>query len=100
MADMDVTVDEGVAVLHLRSDLDLRTAPRLIGRVHELARSGVRRVEVDCEDVDFLDSGGLRALLVSLDEAGKAGVGFAVTSPSRAVHRVLDMTGLSPLLLT
>jgi anti-sigma B factor antagonist len=96
--DVDVLVVDEVAAIDVGGDLDLTTAPRLIAAVRDQVSAPVRRIEVDCRDVEFLDSAGVRAMIVGRNEAERAGIWFGLTNPSRAVKRVLDMTGLTALM--
>jgi anti-anti-sigma factor len=96
--DIDAQVHGEVAQLKMRGDLDKTSAPRLISTIHEHAHPPVRRIDVDCDGVDLLDSAGVRALVVGLNEARRAGIDFGVVDQSRAVSRVLDRVGLSTLL--
>jgi anti-anti-sigma factor len=96
--DIDAQVHGDVAQLKMRGDLDKTSAPRLISTIHEHVHPPVRRIDLDCDGVDLLDSAGVRALLVGRNEASKAGIEFGVVDQSRAVSRVLDRVGLSALL--
>ncbi|GIE36896.1 hypothetical protein Ait01nite_099410 [Actinoplanes italicus] len=55
-------------------------------------------IGVDATDVTFLDSGGLRALLICRDHAADAGSGFAVVAAGPIVDQVLEITGLRDIL--
>jgi anti-anti-sigma factor len=88
-----------VRVIRLSGELDIATAPRLISTVCDLAGTGPKRIELDCGDVGFVDSAGVRALIVSRNEAAQRGSHLEVVAASTSMGRVLDMTGLSPLLV-
>ena len=90
----------GRADLIIRGDLDVTSAPRVIATVTEMARSPLRALRIDCEGVAFLDSAGVRALVVSRNEAAARGVELTIVNPSPSVARVLDMTGLAPMLIS
>src|SRR3954452_2121975 len=98
--DIVAAVDERAARVVVTGDLDVVSAPRLIAMLHDLAQPPMRRIDVDCDGVQFLDSAGVRALIVGKTEAARQGVDLAVIRPSRAVNRVLEMTGLTPLLMS
>ena len=51
-------------------------------------------MQLDCEGVTFLDSAGVRALIVARNEAARNGVDLVVVRPSAPVIRVIEMTGL------
>lgn len=98
--DFDIVADLNaeVARVQISGELDISSAPRLIAAIHDVARPPVRRVDLECSGVSFLDSAGLRALLVSRNEAVDRGVDLALIEPSPSVKRVIEMTGLGGLL--
>jgi anti-sigma B factor antagonist len=53
-----------------------------------------QRVDMDLSDVSFIDARGLRLLLVARTRAAELGKTLAVTVPSPAVTRVLNLCGL------
>lgn len=50
---------------------------------------------VDLKSVSFLDSSGLRALIVGREHAAGVGVTFRIDSPQPVVARVLQVTGVA-----
>jgi anti-sigma B factor antagonist len=96
--DLETTVDGAVARVDVHGELDLHGAPRLINCICELAGQPIERIDLSCEHVAFVDSAGVRSLIVGRNEASRRGVGFAVVDASPPVSRVLDMTGLTTLL--
>jgi anti-sigma B factor antagonist len=92
--------DTGVAILDLRGEHDIYTAPALRSRLAELLEGGPG-VVVDLSGASFVDSSILGALLNARQRAVEAKKGFAVClSPASdlAVRRVFDMTGLTETL--
>jgi anti-sigma B factor antagonist len=82
------------AVFELVGEIDAHTAPHLASHFDPLP-SEVRDVLVlDMSDVSFMDSSGLRVLIELNQRAGEAGVGLTVRSPSRAVARLIEISGL------
>lgn len=53
-----------------------------------------RRIELNMQDVTFIDSVGISALVSAHQTAGISGVKVVVTRPSRFAHRQLWVTGL------
>lgn len=95
--------DGNRAVVALGGELDLHGSERLtaeVQRVLEEKAAGVDRVEIDASDLTFADSAGLRAVLKARDDAQTTGMTFAVTAVSPPVERVIEMAGLSDVLLT
>src|SRR5579872_5456302 len=59
-----------------------------------VARASARIIVLDLAQVSFLDAGGI-AVLLSLNEwAGRQGIQFKITSPSKFVQKVLALTRL------
>ena len=54
---------------------------------------------IDARGVTFLDSSGLRSLLLARAAADDAGVAFRIDDPSPELRRLIERTGLRPLLL-
>jgi stage II sporulation protein AA (anti-sigma F factor antagonist) len=61
-------------------------------------RPGTAVVRADVAGVDFIDSSGIRAFLTAYNQATASGRRFTVTRPPRNVRRVLQITGLLPIL--
>jgi anti-anti-sigma factor len=55
-------------------------------------------VRVDCSAVAFMDSTGLRSLVVARNRHVAAGGSLLVTAPSAAARRVLELGGLEGLI--
>jgi anti-sigma B factor antagonist len=93
-----VAVDGEVARVAISGELDGSSAPRLITTVHDIVSPVLRAIELDCAAVTFLDSAGVRALIVSRNEATHNGIDLVLVHPSPPVSRVIEMTGLVGLL--
>jgi anti-anti-sigma factor len=95
--ELEIAVDGDRMRIRVRGELDTTSAPRLISAVQDLV-GGTTGIDVDCGDVWFLDSAGIRALIVIRNDALRMGVDFAVVRASETVTRLLDMTGLTATL--
>jgi anti-anti-sigma factor len=85
--------DHGVIVT-VRGDIDLATAHDLEACVRG-ALDGASSVVVDMAGVTFLDSSGLRSLVLLQEEAQSHGTSITLRSTQRNVRRVFDLTGLA-----
>jgi anti-sigma B factor antagonist len=85
---------EGRTVLELHGELDLAAAPVLAEEI-ERAQAEAQIVVLDLEDLDFIDSAGLRVILAAHDRANGAQREFAVTPGSEQVQRLLKIAGVS-----
>jgi len=91
-------VDNGVARITIRGELDLDRADVVADQLSDLPAQGVTAVVIDASGLSFIDSSGLRALLTAREQLEEAGVSLQVTDLSPAVERVLDITGTRELL--
>ncbi|CAN5245287.1 STAS domain-containing protein [soil metagenome] len=91
-------VDGSTARLRLSGELDVHGASRVTDELAELAAAGPHSVIVDVADVTFLDSTGLRALIVGRDQIRESGASFQLEGVGGVVERVLTMTGLHDFL--
>jgi anti-sigma B factor antagonist len=87
----------GDRLLVLHGELDIATAPELVGMLHRLRRQG-HAVELDLAEVTFMDSTGLTTLMDAHLAAQRNGWSFSVRRTSPAVRRVFDLAGATRLL--
>jgi len=98
-----ITVEQtrpDLAVVSLRGDLDLLTAPVLHERLWPLLDKAERTVLVDLGDVGFLGSAGLAELAAAHDLATRHGARIVLVASARTVLRPLEVTGLNTLFPT
>jgi anti-anti-sigma factor len=91
-----VTGGERLTV-RVAGDIDLSTADKLRETLEE-AVSRAREVRVDLAAVTFLDSTGIRALVQGYRAAQARGSAFYVIGAQQWVAKVLEVTGVGPLL--
>ena len=89
----------GTTVLTLHGELDLASADGLSARLAELRDDG-EPVLLDLDQLEFIDSSGLRVLLQAVQDSESSGWGFHVTRGSAAVARLLHGAGLEGRLPT
>ena len=82
----------------VRGEVDTATAGLVEAAWPEALEPGTP-VEVDLSGVSFIDSSGLRSLVVGHKAAVAAGVGLTIVEPTTVVRRLLDITGLTETLL-
>jgi anti-sigma B factor antagonist len=92
---LDVTEQNGFAVLAVRGEVDVYTAPRLRERLVELVSQGHQKVVVDLEGVDFLDSTGLGVLVGGLKRLRSHDGDLTLVCTQRRILKVFEITGLT-----
>ena len=85
---------DGLGVVALSGELDIYTAPQFKECMLEILDAGVDRLVVDLSDVTFIDSTALGVLIGGVRRVHTAGGAMALVVTSRAVERVLSITGL------
>lgn len=93
--DVHVAFVGGRAVLGVRGEVDILTAPRVGALVDAVIDQGYQFVVLDLAALDFMDASGLRVIVRATQRLNPAGGEFAIRSPSRMVRRMLDITGLT-----
>jgi anti-anti-sigma factor len=79
----------GREVLAVHGELDLATVDELRARLEALRLAG-RAVVLDLDELQFMDSTGIRLILQAAEDARRDGWDFAVTRGSFAVRRVFE----------
>ncbi len=87
-------------IVSLDGELDMANAPRLQGTVEGDELRGEGTVVFDLERLGFVDSTGLRIILLARERCRERGQEFAVTRGSQQVQRLLSVTGVAEHLRT
>jgi anti-anti-sigma factor len=89
------TLASGAVEVSPRGEIDVENAYSIKDAVAaQLAAGRPDRIELNMENVTFIDSVGITALVGAHQLAGISGVKLVVTRPSRFAHRQLWVTGL------
>jgi anti-sigma B factor antagonist len=97
---VDIRVDshddgDGRHVLTVAGAVDIASRAAVLDAARAaLARPGAKELVLDLEQVNFMDSSGIGALIEVGGDAQDAGIDFALRRPSARVRRVLQVTGL------
>jgi anti-sigma B factor antagonist len=92
---IDVETDEnGLAVLAVRGAIDLQSRGAVVEACRAAITANPLGLVLNLENVDFMDSTGIGALVEVSGCAADAGVDFAIHNPSERVVRILEITGL------
>ena len=94
----DVFVADGRAIVSVRGEVDLATAPVLLHEALAALTLPVTAVRIDLRHCTFLDSSGIGALLAAVRTAEEQGIEFTLASVPGQVQRVIEATGLSEML--
>lgn len=85
---------ESADVLSLIGELDMVSSPRFVCQAAEALRAGAKRLLVELDGVDFVDSAGLAALLNVLRRSTAAKARMILVGVQPPVRSVLAQTRL------
>ena len=92
-------LEDGVAVVAVRGELDLSTASDLEGPLESAVAAGDAAVLIDLTDCEFIDSTGIALIVRSWQHLDRAADGdgngrVVICSDNAQVRRVLEITGI------
>jgi anti-sigma B factor antagonist len=93
--ELETTQRDGVAVLTLRGEIDVYTAPRMRQAIVDLVDAGSLNIVVDMEKVDFLDSTGLGVLVEGLKRVRTRNGNLSIVVTQDKILKIFDITGLN-----
>jgi anti-sigma B factor antagonist len=91
---IDVRREQDRIVLGLHGELDLVGAPLLQGEIEDPQLGSTEMVVLDLQNLQFIDSAGLRVILGAHERSQARGQGFALTRGSEQVQRLLNIAGI------
>jgi anti-anti-sigma factor len=95
LVDVHDSAETGAQRVTVAGEVDLLSAPALHAAVLDvLRRRRPNLIEVDLHDVSFLDSAGIRTLLMCQDDAQSLDCPLVLIDPHPRVSRVLMIAGL------
>ena len=95
MTDVQIDVQPGGGtVLRLQGRIDFLSSADTKRRLAEAVASGLRRLVVDLDEVTFIDSSGLGALIGGLKAARQAGGDLRIARPPEQATVALKLTSL------
>jgi len=86
--------NEDVGLIRLVGELDISTNEEVLAAIRQPELAGVSQWAIDCSDLTFVDSGGLRAILALAGQTG----GFqhiALYEPQAQLLQLLEAAGLA-----
>jgi len=96
--DVETWIDDGRAVVRVRGEIDVYSAPRFRAALSTLPAPARYRVAVEMSGVTFMDSSGLGALVGAVKRA-RAGQGaLCIVGARENVLQTLRITGLSRIM--
>jgi anti-sigma B factor antagonist len=89
---------DGAVRVSLQGELDLSCTRQMEERFAEIDEQAPSRVEVDLDGLEFIDSSGLRMLLLADARAREHGYELVLHPGREPVQRVFEMAGATDIL--
>jgi anti-anti-sigma factor len=91
---IDTASDQSGVTIKLSGELDSATCRELVERFEQFLDDRPGQIAVDLAEVTFIDSAGLRAIIMIERAAGEREIAVAIRAPSRPVAELLQITGI------
>lgn len=100
--ELQITVEsmKRVDLVTVNGRIDSHEAPKLDASLKEIMDDGRHNLVLELNNVSFMSSAGLRALVSALRECKRNRGDVRLAMPSDRVMEVLDLAGLAPLFET
>jgi anti-anti-sigma factor len=96
--DIDASFVGDQAVLALRGELDIHSAPDLSGYLDAMINRGHVNIALDLAELDFLDASGLSVIAGETIRLKLSGGSLIIRDPSVQVEHLLDVTGFTRMI--
>lgn len=84
-------------VVSITGRLDTTTAPQLNNELDKVEGDGARNVVIDCENMDYISSSGLRVLLVHLKKLKGAGGKLLLSNIKDSIKEIFVVSGFTSI---
>ncbi|MEM9226541.1 MAG: STAS domain-containing protein, partial [Verrucomicrobiota bacterium] len=88
---------DAINIVSLQGRLDAGTSPSLEEKLDALVDSGEAKVLVDCRELDYISSAGLRVLLAAAKKFKKLDGSIALATLNPNVKQVFEISGFTSI---
>ncbi len=88
-----------VDIVKVSGRIDSATAPEFDNALKGLLERGRRKIVIDCENLEYVSSAGLRAMLAALKSAKSNGGNVVLAQTNERVRDTLALVGFQTLFL-
>ena len=96
---MDLTAQvkemSGVPVISLAGEMDVHTSARLRDSVLVLLETGARKIVINLDNIEYVDSTGLGTMVAVLKRMTEQDCKLCVVSANPLINKVFEITGLT-----
>lgn len=84
-------------IVGISGKLDTTTAPQLNTELDQLSNQGESKIVIDCADLDYISSSGLRVLLVYLKKLKGAGGKLLLSNIKDSIKEIFVVSGFTSI---
>ena len=97
---LSVSTEEsnGQVVLKVAGEIDAYTAPKLKETLLPLVKDSSNNIQVDLEEVNYMDSTGLGVFVSALKASKESKSNFELVNVQDRVYRIFEITGLDEII--
>jgi anti-anti-sigma factor len=95
---VELYAQDGIAVIAIRGVVDFQNSGS-VAEAMQKAAGEHDRIVVDCRELEFISSSGLRAVMLLMKAMGKRGGRLVFCGGSPVVMQVLEVTGIRKLMI-
>ena len=95
--DINETKQSDITILALKGRLDAATSPALESALAALCQANVKKVLVDCRELEYISSAGLRVLLAAAKNFKRIDGAIALCTLSATVQQVFEISGFTSI---
>jgi anti-sigma B factor antagonist len=95
---LKVTDQSDCCVVSVTGRIDTLTSPDFKTGMDELVSAGAKMIVLDCSDLEYVSSAGLRVILIAAKAAKAAGGDLKCCSMQNMVKQVFDISGFSKMI--
>lgn len=92
---IDVQHHDKAAIVNLSGEIDVYTAPKFKESLINLIEEGIHDIVVNLQDVTFMDSTGLGALVGGLKRVKPLGGSLVLICTQEKILKIFEITGLN-----
>ena len=89
--------EASTSIVVVSGELDVGSAPTLLRYLLELMTGPIETITLDLNELSFIDSSGLKALIAARADAEAVGITLKLRDVAVQPRRVLELTGLDEL---
>ena len=97
---MEITVSDAgeVKVVRIEGELDTVTSPEAEAKLTQLVDQGVKKIVINFEKLEYINSAGLRVLLMTAKQLNAINGELRVSSLNEDVREIFRMAGFTTIL--